>query len=123
MWVTLFLDNGNDSVMLKKYKVEDEAAVELPEHITTGELLNLLMSEASMSAEELLKRDCVKVSIPLCVLNKLVLSPLESTSALSESFSDELPAMLRTIIWQQRQISQQASKPLITILNNTPSHV
>ncbi|KAH6944857.1 hypothetical protein HPB50_005630 [Hyalomma asiaticum] len=94
MWVTFFLDNRNDSVVLKKYQVEDEAAVELPEHITTGELLNFIMSEASLSTEELLKRDCVKVSIPLCMLNKLVLAPLESTSVLSQSLFDELPAML-----------------------------
>ncbi|KAH6922597.1 hypothetical protein HPB50_017023 [Hyalomma asiaticum] len=109
MWVTFFLDSRNDSVVLKKYQVEDEAAVELPEHITTGELLNLIMSEASLSTEELLKRDCVKVSILLCMLNKLVLVPLESTSMLSQSLSDELLAMLRTIICQQRQISQQGA--------------
>ncbi|KAH6921195.1 hypothetical protein HPB50_027822 [Hyalomma asiaticum] len=35
MWVTFPLDN-HDSVVLNKYQVEDEAAVEIPEHITTG---------------------------------------------------------------------------------------
>ncbi|KAH6930606.1 hypothetical protein HPB50_015374 [Hyalomma asiaticum] len=107
MWVTFFVDNRNDSVVLNKYQVEDEAAVELPQHITTGELLNLIMGEASVSAQALLKRDCAKVGIPLCMLNKLVLAPLERTSVLSQTSSDELPAMLRTILCQQRQISQQ----------------
>ncbi|KAH6926498.1 hypothetical protein HPB50_019007 [Hyalomma asiaticum] len=65
------------------------------------------MSEASLSTEELLKRDCVKVSTPVCMQNELVWAPLESTSVLSQSLSDELSAMLRTIICQQRQISQQ----------------
>ncbi|KAH6946876.1 hypothetical protein HPB50_015666 [Hyalomma asiaticum] len=95
MWVPFFLDNRNDSVVLNKYQAEDDAAVEIPEHITTGELLNLIMSEASVSTVELLNRDSVKVSIPLCVLNKL--APLESTCVLRQSLCDELLAMLRTI--------------------------
>ncbi|KAH6927727.1 hypothetical protein HPB50_007629 [Hyalomma asiaticum] len=124
MWVTFYLDNRNDSAVLNKYQVEDEAAVELPEHITTGELLNLIMSEASVSPEELLKRDCVKVSIPLCMFNKLVFASLESTCVLSQSSSDELPAMLRTIICQQRQISQQraAIETLATTLTQRINH-
>ncbi|KAH6923652.1 hypothetical protein HPB50_004392 [Hyalomma asiaticum] len=66
--------------------------------VAASELLNLIMNEASLSTEELLKRDCVKVSIPLCMLNKLVMAPLERTSVLSHFLSDELPAMLWTII-------------------------
>ncbi|KAH6941928.1 hypothetical protein HPB50_024444 [Hyalomma asiaticum] len=103
MWVTFVLENRNDC------QVEDEVAVELPEHI---------------SLQEHLKRDSVKVSIPLCMLNKLVLAPLESASVLLQTPSDELPAMLRTITCQQLQISQQgtASETLTAALTKRASH-
>ncbi|KAH6944113.1 hypothetical protein HPB50_001929 [Hyalomma asiaticum] len=89
MWVTLLVENRSASVVLKQYQVEDEAAVELPDYVTTGELLNLIMNEAAVSSEELLKRDSVKVSIPLRIFNKVVLTPLESTSAVHQCSCDE----------------------------------
>ncbi|KAH6942934.1 hypothetical protein HPB50_012238 [Hyalomma asiaticum] len=85
MWVT-FLNNRNYSVVLSKGEVEDEAAIEPYEHIITGDLLNLVMNQASVSTEQLLKRDSVKVSIPLCMLNELVLRPLQSISVLRQRY-------------------------------------
>ncbi|KAH6924126.1 hypothetical protein HPB50_012524 [Hyalomma asiaticum] len=104
MWVTFLLENRKDSVVLKKYQVQDEVAVEFPNHVTTGELLNLIMS-----SEELLERDSVKVSIPLRMFNKQVLAPLESTSAVRQCSSDEWLAVHRAITVQQQQLSQQSA--------------
>ncbi|KAH6946960.1 hypothetical protein HPB50_016255 [Hyalomma asiaticum] len=94
MWVTFLVDDRSDSVVLKQYQAEDEAAAELPDHATTGELLNLITNEVSVSSEEPLERDSVKVCIPLRMFNKLVLTPLENTSAVRQCSSDGWLAVL-----------------------------
>ncbi|KAH6927145.1 hypothetical protein HPB50_000006 [Hyalomma asiaticum] len=85
MWVISLVENRSDSVVLKQHQVEDEAAAELADHVTTGELLILIMNDASVSSEELLERDSVKVG----TFNKLVPTLLESTSTVRQCSSDE----------------------------------
>lgn len=55
-------------------QVQDEYALDLPEHITTGEVVGPVFAEASMSSKELLHNGSAKVNAPAPSLGQLVLT-------------------------------------------------
>lgn len=97
------------SVVFKKYQVEDEAAIDLPEQVTTGVLLNLILDEASASSEERLEQHLVKLNISLHLFNKMMLTGIERAFMLRQASSDELATVLRAVSIQQHQILPQSA--------------
>lgn len=52
---TIFVAQNLDQVVFNRYQVQEKSAVELPEHVTSQELIEVILQKANISSEELME--------------------------------------------------------------------
>ncbi|KAH6941115.1 hypothetical protein HPB50_013816 [Hyalomma asiaticum] len=96
MWVT-FARPAEDSLVITKYGIPGEPPVDLPVNVTTGELSYVVIRNAAMSRDELLKKESVKINPQASIFNCLVLSKVEKSTVPEPTFGEEHSAMLQAL--------------------------
>lgn len=107
MWVTFFVQRATDSLVFTKYALPGDPPVDLPVDVTTGELISIVLEKASMSLDELLEKESVKINLQVSLFNRLVTSKLEMPAASEPTSHADLSVVLQAIQAQQKQVVQQ----------------
>ncbi|KAG0431791.1 hypothetical protein HPB47_021437, partial [Ixodes persulcatus] len=85
----------------------DDATTDLPRHISTPELVELVTQRAKKSTTELLSSRSVKVNLQRSVFEEMVLQPCRRLSEETSVSTSSTAMMLQALQLQQQQITQQ----------------
>lgn len=108
MWVTFNIDpSSTKEIVFLSYNVQDDATTDLPRHISTPELVELVTQRAKKSTTELLSSRSVKVNLQLSVFEEMVLQPCRRLSEETSVSTSSTAMMLQALQLQQQQITQQ----------------
>ncbi|KAG0434230.1 hypothetical protein HPB47_019254, partial [Ixodes persulcatus] len=107
MWVTFTVKKtANNEVVLVSYQQDDDER-QLPGHVSTPELIELVLQKAKLSPEELLSKGSAKVNIQLSAFEDLVLKPSLHHLDRPDTSASTVAIMMESLQLQQQQVAQQ----------------
>lgn len=108
MWIHFFVAQILERVIFNHYQVQDELPVELPEQITSPELIEVVLQKGAVSLEELMMKGSVKINVQMSVSDKLVLQRIVAAHpTASPTFATDVAALLQALRIEQQQVEQQ----------------
>lgn len=108
MQAHFFVARNLGQVIFIRYQVQDEPPMELPEPITSPELIEVVLQNGAVSLEELMNKGSVKIIIQMCAFDKLVLQCVVAAHPTTPQISAiDVAAMLQVLRIQQHQAEQQ----------------
>lgn len=107
MWVTFYIDSSSPKeIVFSSYNVQDDVTTDLPRHVSTPQLAELVTQKAKKSTTELLSSESVKVNLQLSVFEEMVLRPCRRESEETSISTSNTTMMLQALQLQQQQITQ-----------------